>query len=386
MPISVLVVDDSVVIRRLVASVLDEDPDITVVGTAANGRLALAKLPSVSPDLITLDIEMPELDGLGTLRELRKTDRTTPVVMFSTLTERAARATLEALALGANDYVTKPANVGSVAAGMESVRSELIPKIKSLCAHRLGGATTSATRAGTAVTAGVPSPRVAAPRVVPAAGPVTQTVPQVLAVGCSTGGPEALAHVLKALPADLPVPVVVVQHMPPIFTAMFAQRLDGACALRVREAREGDALEAGTVLIAPGDFHMRVRRQGTRTVVALDQGAQENFCRPAVDPLFRSVADVYGAATLAVVLTGMGSDGRRGAEQLRGHGCEVVVQDEQTSVVWGMPGAVAGAGLATAVLALDQVAPAVLRALTRAGLPATTHAGAPALTGSGGRS
>ena len=372
MPINVLVVDDSVVIRRLVSTVLEEDPDIRVCGTAANGRLALAKLPSVAPDLITLDIEMPELDGLGTLRELRKTDRRTPVVMFSTLTERAAKATLEALALGANDYVTKPANVGSVAAGMESVRAELIPKIKSLRADLV----TSRPRLRS-IGAAVPG-QVAGP--VRTVGVANGVVPQVLAIGCSTGGPEALAQVLQALPRDLPVPVVAVQHMPPVFTAMFAQRLDSSCALTVREARDGDALLPGTVLIAPGDYHMRVRRSGPRVSASLDQGPQENFCRPAVDPLFRSVAEVYGGATLAVVLTGMGSDGRKGAEQLREHGCEVVVQDEQTSVVWGMPGAVATAGLATAVLPLNQVAPAILRSLGRGGVPAPTSlaAGGPA--------
>jgi two-component system chemotaxis response regulator CheB len=166
-----------------------------------------------------------------------------------------------------------------------------------------------------------------------------------------------------------------VQHMPPVFTSMFAQRLDAGCALTVREARDGDALVPGTVLLAPGDYHMRVRRTGPRVAVALDQGPQENFCRPAVDPLFRSVAEVYGAATLAVVLTGMGSDGRKGAEQLRAHGCEVVVQDEQTSVVWGMPGAIAAAGLATAVLPLDQVAPAILRSLGRSALPTSSAVG-----------
>lgn len=368
MPINVLVVDDSVVIRRLVSSVLEEDPDIRVVATAANGRLALAKLPSLTPDLITLDIEMPEMDGLETLRELRRTDRRTPVVMFSTLTERAAKATLEALSLGANDYVTKPANVGSVAAGMASVRAELIPKIKSLRADLVRLRSPRHLDAGPGLAV--------APTPVRTATATNGTTPQVLAVGCSTGGPEALARVLQALPADLPVPVVAVQHMPPVFTAMFAQRLDASCALTVREARDGDPLVAGTVLIAPGDHHMRVRRVGKRVCVSLDQGPQENFCRPAVDPLFRSVAEVYAGATLGLVLTGMGSDGRRGAEQLRALGCEVVVQDERTSIVWGMPGAIATAGLATSVLPLDQVAPAVLRSIGR-GVPVAAVGGAP---------
>jgi len=202
---------------------------------------------------------------------------------------------------------------------------------------------------------------------VPAPAPGRPALPpQVLAIGCSTGGPEALSTVLRALPASLPVPVVVVQHMPPVFTAMFAQRLDSQCALRVREAQDGDRLEPGLVLVAPGDFHMTVARSGTGAVVRLDRSAQENFCRPAVDPLFRSVAQAYGSAVLALVLTGMGQDGLLGAGRLREAGAPVLVQDAATSTVWGMPGSIANAGLATAVLPLPQVAPAVLTALSGA--------------------
>src|SRR5512144_1353875 len=210
--VSVLVVDDSVVVRRLVSDVLSDDPDIEVVGTAANGRLALAKIPQVNPDLVTLDIEMPEMDGLAALRELRKSYPTLPVIMFSTLTERGAAATLDALSLGANDYVAKPANVGSVTASMDSVRTQLIPKIKAL-----GGVAVPRTPPGPTVTPPVPGRR-ADPR-----GHRPERV-DVLAIGTSTGGPDALATVLAALPADLPVPVVVVQHMPPVFTRLFAER------------------------------------------------------------------------------------------------------------------------------------------------------------------
>jgi two-component system chemotaxis response regulator CheB len=365
MTISVMVVDDSVVIRRLVSKVLDEDPDITVVGTAVNGKVALSKLNQLAPDIVTLDIEMPELDGLATLRELRKTHPRLPVIMFSTLTERAAKATLEALALGANDYVAKPANVGSVALGMESVRNQLIPKIKSLCASRLP----VTPRMPAAV---VPLQSATAPRPAPAPAPtaVSTATPRVLGIGCSTGGPEALTAVLKALPGDLPVPVVVVQHMPPVFTAMFAQRLDAHCALRVREAQDGDVLEPGLVLLAPGDHHMTVVTVGGRQQVKLDQSPPQSWCRPAVDPLFRALAEVYGGATLAVVLTGMGQDGLRGAERLREVGAPVVVQDEATSVVWGMPGAIATARLATRVLPLSQVAGEILAALAPLRRPA----------------
>jgi two-component system chemotaxis response regulator CheB len=242
----VLVVDDSVVIRRLVTSVLDEDPDITVVGTAASGRIALAKLLQVAPDCVTLDIEMPDLDGLGTLRELRKTHPRLPVIMFSTLTERGAATTLDALALGANDYVTKPANVGSVPAALASVREQLVPKIKALCPLLRSSAP-------------------AVPRLVPlipapAGGKAPSQRVDVLAIGSSTGGPDALTSLLPLLPASFPVPVVIVQHMPPVFTKMFAQRLDGKCALSVKEAEDGDVVAPGRVLIAPGDRHMELRR------------------------------------------------------------------------------------------------------------------------------
>lgn len=347
--INVLVVDDSVVIRRLVTTVLEEDPDISVVGTAASGRIALAKLEQLAPDCLTLDVEMPELDGLGTLRELRRTHKRLPVVMFSTLTERGASATLEALSAGASDYVCKPANVGSVPEAIESVRSQLVPKIKALCAHKL--------------------PRALVPgqsRVVdvrPQQAPAGRV--EVLAVGSSTGGPDALREVLGDLPASFPVPIVVVQHMPPVFTRLLAERLDGLCQVSVKEAQDGDRLRPGLVLIAPGDRHLEVMKGAAGPVVRLTSAPPENFCRPAVDVLFRSVAATYGGATLAVVLTGMGSDGLRGTEVLRRAGAEVVVQDQATSVVWGMPGAVAGAGLAHRVLPLREVAGDVRQVVAR---------------------
>ena len=350
--ISVLVVDDSVVIRRLVTNILDEDPDIQVVGTAPNGRIALSKIPQVAPDLVTLDIEMPVLDGLATLRELRALYPKLPVIMFSTLTERAASATLEALSLGANDYVTTPANVGSVQAGMDSIRSQMVPKIKALCASLLPRQPRTASTFTPSVRIPTPADGARVP-----SGP-----PQVLAIGASTGGPDALAEVLTRLPADFPVPIVVVQHMPPVFTTLFAGRLDSKSALSISEASDGDVLRPGTVLIAPGDHHMVLRRSGDVVRVVLNQGTPENWCRPAVDPLFRSVAEAYGGRTLAVVLTGMGQDGLRGCDRLRAVGAHVIVQDEASSVVWGMPGAVAGAGLAHRILPLAQIPSAILAA------------------------
>jgi two-component system chemotaxis response regulator CheB len=339
--ISVLVVDDSVVIRRLVTDALQAEPDIRVVGTAPNGRVALAKIAQLAPDVVTLDIEMPEMDGLTTIKEIRKTHAKLPVIMFSTLSVSGGAATLEALSSGASDYVTKPANVGSVRESMASVREQLVPRIRALCGRRAP----SATPARPVVTA-APS------------GPPQKI--QVLTVGCSTGGPEALTSVLARMPADLPVPVVVVQHMPPVFTRLFAERLDRASQLTVTEATDGLTLQPGHVYIAPGDRHLEVVRVGTGVRTRLNDGPPECFCRPAVDVLFRSVAAAYKGAALGLVLTGMGQDGKRGSEVLRDAGSRVLVQDEASSVVWGMPGAVAGAGLAEAVLPLDQIGSAVL--------------------------
>jgi two-component system chemotaxis response regulator CheB len=346
--IKVLVVDDSVVVRRLVSDALSADADIEVVGSASNGKIALAKIPQLNPDLVTLDIEMPVMDGLETMDRLRELYPRLPVIMFSTLTERGARATLDALERGASDYVTKPANVGSVGASIAAVQAQLTPKIKSLVRRRLG----------TPAAASAPAPVSTRPVAVrPAGGPLPRV--ELVVVGSSTGGPDALTTVVSALPADLAVPIVIVQHMPPIFTALFAKRLDAKSRLSVAEATSGDRVEAGRILIAPGDFHIRLRKDAAGAVARLDQGTPENYCRPAADVLFRSAAEAFGRGVLAVVLTGMGSDGTRGAAQIVEAGGSVVVQDEATSVVWGMPGSVAAAGLAAEVLPLSSIARAI---------------------------
>ncbi len=344
----VLVVDDAVVVRRLVSDALNADPDLEVVGTASNGKLCLDLLPQLAPDAVTLDVEMPELDGLATLRELRKQWPRLPVVMLSALTEKGASVTLDCLSAGASGYVTKPAGMSGLAAAQERVRSELAPMIKALCMR--------SQPKGIARPIGAAAPRRAAPS-------RTTGAPAIVAIGVSTGGPNALAEVLPALPANLGVPVVVVQHMPPVFTRLLAERLASKSQLTITEAQDGEMLQANHVYVAPGDFHMKLVRNGQEVRIALNQEPPENSCRPAVDPLFRSVAEVYGGKSLGVILTGMGKDGLRGCEILREQGGQILAQDEETSVVWGMPGFVARAGLADEILPLSAVAPEIVRRL-----------------------
>ncbi|OFW46061.1 MAG: chemotaxis response regulator protein-glutamate methylesterase [Acidobacteria bacterium RIFCSPLOWO2_12_FULL_67_14b] len=363
--IRVLIVDDAVVIRRLVGDVLAADPEIEVVGTAANGRIGLQKITQCNPDVVTMDVEMPDMDGIATLKEIRKTWAKLPVIMFSTLTERGATATLDALEAGASDYVTKPANVGSVTAGLEAVRRDLIPKIKALAGRA-------------ALPAQAPQvARPLAPASIPPPARLTGPT-DVIAIGVSTGGPNALAALLPALPATLPVPIVIVQHMPPMFTRLLAERLDTQSAIKVAEARAGMTLAAGHAYIAPGDFHMTLYRRGVDVVIALNQDPPENSCRPAVDVLFRSVVAQFGGGTLGAVLTGMGQDGLRGCELIREAGGQVIVQDEASSVVWGMPGFVARAGLAHRVLPLSTIAGELVHraaSIARPGLPARAPGG-----------
>jgi two-component system chemotaxis response regulator CheB len=338
-PIRILVVDDSVVIRRLLSDTLSGDPALEVVGTASDGRIALAKIPLLKPDLITLDIEMPVMDGLETLAAVRKLYPKLPVIMFSTLTERGAAATLDALSLGASDYSTKPSHTGSPAVALERIRIELIPKIKALC--------------------GIASLNLLPPQGTrPALKVRVRSNPriEIVAIGTSTGGPAALAEVLPRIPNDFPVPIVVVQHMPPIFTRLLAERLASRSAIPVEEGRSGVVLSPGHAWIAPGNFHMKVIRAGAGWCLNLNQGPQENSCRPAVDVLFRSVAVACGANVLGVVMTGMGSDGVLGAQDIRDAGGDVIIQDEASSIIWGMPGLVHASGLADAAYPLDCLA------------------------------
>ena len=342
--IRVLVVDDSVVIRKLLTDALRDDPEIEVVGTASNGSIALQRIAQLSPDVVTLDIEMPEMDGLSTLREIRRRFPRTRVIMCSSVTERGAAITMDALASGADDYLTKIARPSE---GEESFQRQLTPKIKQffLESKPVAPAKSTAKPAATAV-----------PRPI-------HVQPKAVAIGVSTGGPNALAAVIPMLPKSFPIPVFIVQHMPPMFTRLLAERLNACSNLSVLEAADGMPVTPGTVYIAPGDFHLNVSRTAAGPVLRTNQEPAENSCRPAVDVLFRSVGNVYGAATVSVILTGMGNDGFRGVEYLRGLGGYVIAQDEPSSVIWGMPGNIVRAGFADSVCDLNAVVPAILRHL-----------------------
>lgn len=365
----VLVVDDSVVIRRIVRESLESDPEIEVVGVAANGRIALAMVGQYTLDAITLDIEMPEMDGLQTLRELRARGIRTPVIMFSTLTERGALATLDALAAGADDYVAKPANVGSVQDSMRRIRLDVIPKIKALCWKSKGNRPSFMPEPRIGTDGPSRSPAAIAPSAFTAAvsarAPGADQRVDIVAIGTSTGGPNALAEVIPHLPANFLVPVVIVQHMPPTFTRFLAERLTAASSLLVQEGVSGALLERGHAWIAPGDFHMNLRRDDTAVRLSVFQAAPENSCRPSVDVLFRSVAEVFGPNALAVVMTGMGQDGLRGCELIKQAKGQVIVQDEASSVVWGMPGYVVKAGLADSILPVKFIADEIVRRVQR---------------------
>lgn len=345
--IRVLIVDDAAVVRRLVSAALARDPALEVVGTAADGQMALSRVTELRPDVVLLDLEMPVLDGLQTLAALRKTHPRLPVIMFSRFTQRGVEATVQALTLGADDYVPKPGDGLDATTCVEEI---LIPKIKLL-----GG-----------------RPRRSA-ELVPPAAPAPPPAParpariEAVVIGASTGGPNALAELLPAFPDDWSVPLLIVQHMPPDFTARLAERLAERSRLRVREAGTDQPVDAAQAWVAPGDHHLVVRRDGGMVRLLLTRDAPVNSCRPAVDVLFRAAAEVYGAGVLAVVLTGMGEDGLRGCERIRAAGGQVIVQDESSSVIWSMPGAVARAGLAEAVLPLGQIAPEILRRVRREG-------------------
>lgn len=383
-PIRILIVDDSAVVRSLLRSVISTDKKLEVAGTAADGASALASLESMRPDLILLDVEMPVMDGLVTLRQLRARKQKMPVIMCSSLTQRGAKVTIEALASGASDYVAKPRGQESREAAIRALAQDLIPKIHALTSHlftppaalpsALSPAAGRAAARPSALAALAPLPRSQAAQSPASLAPsfAPPVAPSVVVIGVSTGGPAALDVVLPALSATFPLPVLIVQHMPELFTALLAERLGSRSKLRVTEAVEGTVISPGNIYIARGNWHLEVIPSAgavQRPTLHLGQGPLENYCRPAADVLFRSAARVYNGAVLAVVLTGMGSDGLNGSRVIREQGGSVIAQDQATSIVWGMPGAVSQAGLAQKILPLDAIAPEIQRMVSRT--PAT---------------
>jgi two-component system chemotaxis response regulator CheB len=350
--IRVLVVDDSVVVRRMLTDALSGDPRISVIGTAPNGAIALQKLSQINPDVVILDVEMPEMDGIETVTRLRVNYPKLPVIMCSSLTERGADVTLRALAAGATDYVTKPTASIAQQDGLSSFKSELLASVLVLGEARVAPAGPTAPFARAAASVGALRS--------PSRSPVWA-----LGVGCSTGGPNALAALFARLPRDLPVPIFIVQHMPPLFTRMLADSLTTSSGVAVHEARHGEAVEAGHAYIAPGDFHLVLSRDGTQVRTLLNRNPPENSCRPAVDVMFRSLASVYGSGVLACVLTGMGRDGSRGAADIVAAGGAMLVQSSDTCVVPSMPEGVANAGLAEMALPLEQLGDELVSRVSR---------------------
>lgn len=359
-PLRVMIVDDSAVIRGMVARWLGAEADIEVVSTAPNGLMAIRLLPRAAPEVIILDVEMPEMDGLTALPEILRIAGNAKVLMSSTLTRAGAEISMKALTLGAADYLTKPSSTRETNT-IEVFRRELVDKVRAL------GAAVRRQRLRTRPEAVPVAVAEARPlRVSPPPPPIVlrsagHVRPQVLAIGSSTGGPQALSTLLGPLAARLDVPIIITQHMPATFTAIMAEHLTKATGVSAAEGRDGDILEGRRIYVAPGGFHMTVERQGSSRVLRLNNGPQENFCRPSVDPMLRSVAVAYGAASLVVILTGMGQDGLNGCRAIVEGGGTVIAQDEATSVVWGMPGAVTGAGLCAAVLPLGEIGAAVER-------------------------
>lgn len=352
--IRVLVIDDSVVARRIITRSLEQAPFIEVVGTAPNGLIGLKKVEMLEPDIVLMDVEMPEMDGLTALTAMKEIQPDLPIIMFSSLTREGAETTLEALELGAADFVEKPTGARGLEESKALIFSSLVPKIRAIC--RKGQEPVRKYYA--------PAPR---------AGVRSGQRIDVVAIGVSTGGPNALAQLIPSLPASFPVPVVVVQHMPPFFTQNLAARLHRNAKLNVQEAADGDVLRPGNVWIAPGGYHIVAEREkGGQVVLHTNQDTPEEECRPAVNVLFRSVAKVYGKNVLSVILTGMGRDGLEGSRAIVKAGGRLFAQDEASAVVWGMPGAVVNAGLPDKILPLNQMGQEIIRCVMQHA-PAMVH-------------
>lgn len=377
--IRVLVVDDSAVMRRIIATALSKHPQLAVVGYAANGLQAITRVRELQPDVLTLDMDMPELDGLGALREIRKGSPNLPIIMFSTLTQPGAPASALALAAGASDYVCKPSTTnGSMDAAFAVLEAELVPKILGLAQRRTRALGLQAPAPQARSPHGQPPATVGqapAPAALwrPSQLPLPASSVAALVVGVSTGGPLALKQIFGVLATPLPVPVFIVQHMPSAFTPLLAARLSGTGAMVVKEAQHGEVPQAGTAYLAPGGQHLALAQRGQRVCIVLSHEPPVNSCRPSVDVLFESAAQVYGPGVLALVLTGMGYDGVRGCQGVKARSGQVLVQDEKSSVVWGMAGAVAQLGLADMVLPLDKIPEELLFRTRQAPGPKAPH-------------
>lgn len=371
-PISVMVVDDAVVARSLVARWVDSEPDMKVVATLRTGREAVDQVEQADPDVVVLDIEMPDLDGISALPLLLKKKRDLVVIMASAITRRGAEVSLRALSLGAADYIPKPESTREAANSTE-FRRELIEKIRNLGRRGLSRRQPPPVKTPAPVEVRLPRSRVPAPPVreaafaKPEAGPIrlrpfSVAMPRALLIGSSTGGPQALTALIEKITAAIDrAPVLITQHMPPTFTTVLAEHLSRIGSRGAHEAEHGEPVLAGGIYVAPGGRHMRVVREGSAIKIALGDDPPINFCKPSVDPMFSSGAAVWGSSALALVLTGMGTDGTRGAVDIVASGGSVIAQDEATSVVWGMPRSVAQAGLCSAVLPLTEIAPRILR-------------------------
>lgn len=366
----VLVVDDTAVFRRVVSDAFAALPEVEVVGVATNGRAALAKIEELEPDLVSLDIEMPEMDGVQVLEALRARNADVGVLVLSALTHKGGELTMKALELGAFDFLTKPAG-GSPDQNRAFLSAELAPRLKAFARRREIQKLLKSTAPPVPAPRSAPKPAsdpgsIEPPFPSPVASPPPRK-PEMLLIGVSTGGPVALASLLPKLPASLPVPILVVQHMPPLFTASLAGSLDAKCALTVKEARDGELALPGNVYIAPGGRHMKIHSEGGEKRIRITDDPPENHCKPAVDVLFRSVAHGFPGKAAAVILTGMGSDGTLGCRLLKRHGATVIVQDEASCVVFGMPKEVIQAGMADVVASLDSLPVEILKAVR--GLP-----------------
>ncbi len=386
--IKVLIVDDSVVFRKVLEDALGRHPRVRVVGTAVNGKDAIRQIRRLRPHLLVLDVEMPEMNGLQTLDEIKRQRLDVGVIMFSTLTIEGASTTIEALSKGAFDFVPKPSGQGAFAESVKRIEKELLPKIEAYAASLRTKRTilqppTKPTGVHPSTVRARKSPRPWS--LPPTKGASTartissryRTVtrigfkPEAVAIGVSTGGPNALDQVIPKLPVNFRLPVFLVQHMPPVFTAQLAKRLNEKSKIKVVEAQHRQPVQPATVYVAPGDYHMTVQNSGNKKIIKLNQDPPVNSCRPAVDVLFSSVAKVYGPRTVAVIMTGMGQDGLHGCRELKAKGAFIIAQDKETSVVWGMPKFVTEEGLADKVCPLDNIASVILDA---AGIKASAAA------------